>query len=518
MFRSQGIRGLMLSTTVVALLSASACSDDDEPAGAAGAAGTGARGGSSGASGSSGRGGSGATSGRGGNGGTVGAAGTVGAGGTGNTDAGDGSVDSGGAGGAGGTTGTGGSAGTPTDAGDGGVHPYAAFSPLPAVPADPTNTYADSAAAAALGQKLFFDQNFSGKIVVASDLGAVDEVGKVSCASCHSGPGQDDVRSSPDNISMGTNRHTRNSPSLINASFYAWTNWAGRFAAQWELPLAVAESPVIMNGNRLQIAHRIFDVYKTEYEAVFGAMEPELGNTTRFPPNGKPKGTNPTDGPWETAMTDADRTIVNRILVNYSKAIAAYMRLLVSRDAPFDKWVAGDNNAISEAAKRGADLFRGKANCTSCHSGPHFSDDKFHNIGVQQTGPNVPAADLGRFTNGSQLLTAAINVDSVWSDKRDTGKLAGLTNPMPDSTKNQFRTPDLRGVALTAPYMHAGQFATLEAVIDFYNAGATPDAGAIDPEIQPLNLSTQEKADLVEFLKTLSGAQIPANLLVDSTP
>jgi hypothetical protein len=152
--------------------------------------------------------------------------------------------------------------------------PFAGMSPLPGVPADPTNAYADSAAAAALGQRLFFDEKFSGKLKIASDLGAVDDAAKVSCKSCHEGAALDDDRSDPATVSIGAGLHTRNAPSLINSSFYTWTNWGGRFAAQWELPPAVLENAVIMNGNRLALAHRVFDVYKADYEAVFGALTP----------------------------------------------------------------------------------------------------------------------------------------------------------------------------------------------------------------------------------------------------
>ena len=315
-------------------------------------------------------------------------------------------------------------------------------------------------------------------------------------------------------VSIGTDVHTRNSPTLINASFYTWTNWAGRFAAQWELPLAVVENGLTMNGNRLQVAHRIFDAYKVEYEAVFNTTLPaELGtDLTRFPASGKPKpastpaNPNPPDGIWETGMTAGDKLIVNTILANYSKAIAAYMRLLVSHEAPFDKWVEGDATAISASAQRGAELFVGKANCSGCHSGPHFSDQRFHDLGAPG------AADDGRFKDVPGLLGSIFNVNGDFSDKKDTGLLDGLTNPMPDTAKGQFRTPGLRGAALTGPYMHSGGLATLEAVIDFYDAGG----GATADDLEPLNLTAGEKADLVAFLNTLTGAAVPAPLLVDT--
>src|SRR3954462_14619014 len=123
------------------------------------------------------------------------------------------------------------------------------LSPLPAPPADTTNAYADSAAAAALGQMLFFDKSYAGALTVANDgtnggLGAVGETGKVSCASCHA-PGSatlDDQRSHPNNVSLGTDFGTRNAPGIVDSAFYKWTNWGGRFDSQWSLPLAVAEN------------------------------------------------------------------------------------------------------------------------------------------------------------------------------------------------------------------------------------------------------------------------------------
>lgn len=399
----------------------------------------------------------------------------------------------------------------------------AGLGPLPGVPADPTNQYADSALAAALGQRFFFDKAFSGKITLASDLGAVDETGKVACSSCHLGESMEDHRSNPPEVSIGTGRHARNAPGLVNSSFYAWTNWAGRFSAQWELPLPVAESGVIMNGNRLAIAHRIAAKYKADYEGVFGTLDPELGTTTstRFPVSGKPKPvTDPVtpDGPWEL-MAPADRTIVMRVFVNFGKALQAYVRKLTSRDAAFDQWIGGDCDAISESAQRGAALFVGKANCSSCHMGSHFSDDGFHNLGVPQGVP--PNVDQGRFADAVSLQTAAVNAaNATWSDNPTVGaaRLAGLTNPMPESTRGTFRTPDLRGVAETAPYMHSGQLATLQAVVDFYDAGGgTPVVGTKDSMIVPLGLTADEKADLVAFLRTLTGAPVPPQFLADTS-
>jgi cytochrome c peroxidase len=243
------------------------------------------------------------------------------------------------------------------------------------------------------------------------------------------------------------------------------------------------------------------------------ALTLEIGTDAgRFPAAGKPKPvTDPVtaDGPWEL-MAPADKTIINRIFVNYGKALQAYFRKLVSREAPFDAWMAGDSAALSASELRGAALFAGEAGCIDCHSGPHFSDEGFHDIGVPQTGPNVPATDDGRFKDLPALLTSTLNVNGAFSDKTDTGKLDGLTNPPPDAFKGVFRTPSLRGVALSAPYMHSGQLSTLADVVDFYSVG---DATG---KLTPLNLSPAQKADLVAFLGSLTGKPVSAALLVDT--
>lgn len=401
------------------------------------------------------------------------------------------------------------------------------LSPLPALPADPTNAVADSAAAATLGQMLFFDKSFSGALAVADDgtnggLGAVGDTGKVSCASCHSGTVLDDRRSKPGNVSLGTDFGTRRALALVNSSFYTWTNWGGRFDSQWSLPLAVVENAKITKGTRLAVIHAIYAKYKTEYEAVFGALDPRLNpadaNAADFPAAGKPKAAaGDPDGAWEL-MAAADRTIANTVYANFGKAIAAYMRKLVSREAAFDKYVAGDKLAISAAAKNGLRVFVGKGECIGCHSGPHFEDAKFHALGVPQTGPNVPAIDLGRFADTPALLASPFNTNGAFSANVNTGKLTGLVQN--DAQRGQFRTKGLRGVGVTGPYMHSGQVATLSDVVTFYNVGGgdVGDAGATkDPKIKPLGLTAQESADLVEFMKTLTGEAFPAALTMDTS-
>jgi len=156
-----------------------------------------------------------------------------------------------------------------------------------------------------------------------------------------------------------------------------------------------------------------------------------------------------------------------------ARAIAAFERTVVSTNSAFDKHQAGDKAAMGEAAVRGLALFTGKARCALCHNGPNFTDNRFHNLGVPQAGPLKE--DVGRYAVTRQ-----------------------------DQDRGAFKTPTLRSVALTAPYMHDGVFKTLEEVIEFYNKGGEAVPGK-DVFMTPLNLSDQEKKDLVEFLKALTG-------------
>lgn len=160
-----------------------------------------------------------------------------------------------------------------------------------------------------------------------------------------------------------------------------------------------------------------------------------------------------------------------------AKAIAAFERTVLSGGAPYDLFKAGDTKALSEPAQRGMKLFFGKAHCSACHVGPNFTDGAFHNIGV---GMNVEKPDIGREEQSKQ--------------RGDRGA---------------FKTPTLREIAKTAPYMHNGSEKTLEAVVEYYDKGGFPN-DTLDEEIFPLKLSAEEKADLVKFLKEgLSSPKYP---------
>lgn len=392
------------------------------------------------------------------------------------------------------------------------------FSPLPAPPPDPTNRVADNAAAAHFGQFLFFDPRMSGK-------------GAISCASCHD----------PDNnwtdgleLPEAFGKDLRHVPSLWNVAYNRWFFWDGRSDSLWAQALDPLEHASEHAGSRHQYARLMYDTpeLRQAYEQIFGPM-PDMSDVNRFPATApKPP----------AAVTIADRDSVNLVFANLGKAIAAYQRRIVSRRAPFDVFVEGLRTgdeaklrSLSASAQRGLKLFIGRANCRSCHHGPNFTDGEFHNTGVAQINP--PAQDdLGRFQGINRILGDPFNALGAYSDDQ-AGKKNHPTSFLINNVerRGEFKTPTLRNVALTAPYMHRGQIATLEEVIEFYStlrppgqdagaaaaaqamrearerqrpSGGHVHAGAAEHVLIPIHLSKSEADDLVEFLRSLNDVDI----------
>jgi cytochrome c peroxidase len=419
------------------------------------------------------------------------------------------------------------------------------LSPLPETPPpDTTNAFGDDPRAARLGQMLFFEKAIAGPIITGDNghnggLGQPGQTGRIACASCHE-PASGwmfDIRSNtgvpqdPHATALGASWGNRHVSSIINTAYYnIWRENDGVSDSTWADALTDPEDPTSQNGSRLQVAHVLWNKYHQEYDEIFSQspapldarLDPRNPHAAEFPATGKPG-----DPQWE-AMPQADKAIINHIFANFGKAIQAYIRRCISRDAPFDRYVAGNDDAIGHAAKRGLMLFVSpRVNCVACHAGPLFSDTQFHTTGLHvntDLSPHADPTEDGRFSALQQVLsdapgtTGEFNVNSVYSDNRRTGVLTGLV-PV-ESDKGKWRTKHLRGVAATPPYMHTGQMPTLMDVISFYDRGGDPPGsfiGTKSPLIHPLNLTLQEKYDLIAFLNALTGDPLPAYLMQDTS-
>jgi cytochrome c peroxidase len=383
------------------------------------------------------------------------------------------------------------------------------LAPAAVVPGDATNKFADDRRAAALGQFLFFDTRFSAN-------------GKFSCHSCHQpAHGFTDARAVAKALAVGT----RNTPTLLNAAYNHWFFWDGRADSMWAQVLQVIENPREFGGDRLAVAHTIYDddALRRAYERLFGKL-PDLSDSQRFPAHARPDAPtqSATAREW-SAMSAADRDACNRIFSNVGKAIAAYERHLVNYDSPFDRYAralrSGDGpgqSLLSPAAKRGLKLFVGRGQCELCHSGPNFTDGQFHNVGLPVRAGTV--LDTGREQGIRELKANPFNAAGRYSDQQHGPNAKRLEFlPAPDAMRGAFKTPTLRNVARTAPYLHDGRFATLRQVVQFYADGKAASRGKRVGEREgTLNLvphfTPAEVMDLVAFLKTLDSTALPPAL------
>lgn len=422
-----------------------------------------------------------------------------------------------------------GSSGT-TSSGGGAPNPFAALAPaaLPPPPADVTNRWADDPKAAALGKKLFSDTSFSGALLDGDDngspgtLGKQGETGKVACSSCHvEEAGFVDDRSPSKQISLAAGWVTRKTRSLLDVGHVKLLMWDGRFDTLQRQALGPLESALELNSSRLFLAERLFASYRADYEAIFGPMPP-LDDAARFPPltaattgcaelatlrdcKGKQRGA-PGDGAEYDHMTSADQDAVTRVAINFGKALAAYERTLTCGPGRFDAWVHGDEGALSADERAGAQLFIGKAGCVHCHSGPFFDDDQFHDVGLPQVpvagGISYPGTDEGALKGIPQALADPLNSKSAYSDG-DDGR---LPSSVPETLLGAFKTPALRCVSRHPSFMHSGQILSLAKTVDFFADGGGALVLVGHSEVPPTDLSKDERAELVAFLKALDPA------------
>jgi cytochrome c peroxidase len=274
-----------------------------------------------------------------------------------------------------------------------------------------------------LGRTLFFDKRLS-------------QNDTISCANCHI-----PSLAFTDGQAVSSGIHHlqggRSAPTAINRAFSKGQFWDGRAATLEEQSVgpfgASVEHGFVTYDDMLAKMNKI-EGYKAQFKKVFG-----------------------------TGIT----------MDGVGKAVATFQRTLLSGNSPFDRYEkAKDDKAISDSARRGLALFRGKARCGVCHNGFNFTDERFHNLGV---GWDTATPDVGRYI--------------VTKEQKEIGA---------------FKTPTLREIARTAPYMHDGRFASLEEVVEFYNQGGIKNP-FLDPSVMPLRLTKEEKKDLVAFMNTLNG-------------
>jgi cytochrome c peroxidase len=358
---------------------------------------------------------------------------------------------------------------------------------LPTLSADPSNQYADDPAAAALGQDLFFDTRFSSN-------------GEVACGTCHL-PGIHFQDGTPLANGMGTtNRRTM---TIVGTAYSPWLFWDGRKDSQWAQALGPLENEVEHGGNRTMYAHLIAKYYAADYEDLFGP----LPNLSDLPPSAGPV-TDPQAATNWDAMAAEDQEAVTRIYVNIGKSIAAYERLMMPGESRFDQYVEAILNGDRQSARSiltadeiaGLKLFIGEAHCINCHNGPLFTNNAFHNTGIPIS-KDLPD-DTGRSNGVKQVLDDEFNCLSKYSDARpdQCGELNFLVAEG-EALIRQFKPPSLRNVVDRGPYMHAGQFTTLQEVLQHYNTA--PESPAGHNELEPLNLSEEQLAQIIAFLKTL---------------
>ncbi|MBZ9983805.1 MULTISPECIES: cytochrome c peroxidase [unclassified Mesorhizobium] len=363
-----------------------------------------------------------------------------------------------------------------------------ALSRLPALKPDTTNRFADVPAAAALGSTLFFDASMS-------------RDGTVSCSTCHKID-----RQFQDGLpqAVGVGRTNRRTMPLAGIARDPWFFWDGRRDSLWAQALTPLENPLEQAGNRAAYAHYIKARFGDRYERIFGPL-PDLSD---IPANASPLGSDAEKAAW-SAMSDQQRDAINRVFANIGKAIAAFERSIEPPQARFDRFALdlatgaepkGDA-AFSREEILGLKLFIGKANCVTCHNGPRFTDNGFHNTGVPPVNGLPP--DRGRVDAVRQVQADPFNCFGAYRDG-DVGACGELRFMVKDAPElvRAYKTPSLRGAATRPPYMHAGQFASLDEVVAHYAKAAPSVEGT--SEIHPLELSDRERAALVAFLKTLA--------------
>lgn len=355
------------------------------------------------------------------------------------------------------------------------------------------NKVASDPKAAELGHHLFFDKRLSSN-------------GKVSCASCHQ---PDKYFTDGRKTAKGIKHVLRNAPTIVGINHSNWLFVDGRADSLWSQAMQPFENNLEHGSNRSHIAHIVYNDKKlrTLYEELFGKM-PTLSNKQRFPKHAAPI-KNPTAKRAWRSMSKEDQTSVTTVFVNLAKSIAAYEIKLNPAPSRFDKYALAitkdqknQPNILSKDELAGLKLFLNKGSCIICHNGPMFSDFSFHNIATPQV--NIKKYDWGRFKGVNKLMRSKFNCYSEYNDDPDKNcdELKYIIRKR-EHLIGLFKTPSLRNITKTAPYMHAGQYKSLKEVINHYIDTPKTLVGTSDLVPFPINLNNEEKGQLEVFLRSL---------------
>jgi cytochrome c peroxidase len=362
------------------------------------------------------------------------------------------------------------------------------------MPGNPSDSRAGDDSLARFGQKLFFQTDVAEAILVAGPTGAVGDVGKSGCVTCHGTRYFVDSRGLPQ--SHARNWLAHNTPTMVNLGWNEWTLWVGRFdslAEHGAAALGATTTPLAQ-------AHYIYKNYKDDYNALFPdtpldpALDPTATDAARFPSTGGAKASPAAaDGPFEK-MTTTDQWMVNQLRGNLGKVFDAYPRKLITHGSPFENFVSGADRSeasFSTQARNGLRLFIGKASCIDCHNGPLLSDGQFHNVGVPAladlpTGSTtVAAADHGRFGAmaaifNNPIFLARTNALLQTFDQVPMYNGAGQFSADPVGGLNRLTTLDAQQCITRSPDAVATTCAALFRAPN--PTAATPDPG--DPRYQ----------------------------------
>ena len=353
---------------------------------------------------------------------------------------------------------------------------------------DPSNRFANNEAAAEIGHTLYFDERLSGNQAV-------------SCATCHQ---PEKMFTDGLALAVGVASGPRHTPSLVGVAHSPWFYWDGRKDSQWAQAIAPIEAVHEHNIDRLQVVRFIATDadYREQYESIFGLL-PVIPDAPRA---ASPLGDESLQNAW-SSLTTIQQADISRVFSNLGKALAAYQRKLIPGQARFDDYVDSlastgnlSDEILTDSEIAGLELFIEAGQCVNCHNGPLLTNHEFHNTGVLAIRGQLPS--MGRYDGIRTARKDPFNCLGEFSDaersecselrfSRDSNDLVGAQ-----------KTPTLRNIKETAPYMHGGQIATLREVIEHYNEA--PTSMLSHNEAKPLGLRSIQLRQLEDFLETLS--------------